>query len=471
MTGRDGFGQVLRGEWTKFWTVRSTILCVVATIGLTLLLSLFAASSSGTNANDNPRFSDRFHFVHQPLDGDGTVIARVASQQRSHEWAKAGLMIKDGTTHGSRYAAVMLTPDHGVRLQATFGTDVAGTADGAPRWLRLSRTGSSITGYSSADGNSWNTIGSLEVALPRVAEVGMFVTSPYEIRTVKTGAGAESGFYPTTAVAIFDNVDVAGSTSSATWTGLDIADPEYPDLADPGTDAERAGAFRLTGSGDVSGYGIPGWQGAGDDDTVRLALTGVQIGLMAVIALGVLFVTSEYKTSTIRTTFTASPRRGRVLVAKAILLGGTVFLAGLVASVAAFLITQPILRSNGFAPPAYLTPSLMDGPVLRAVIGTALFLAVLAVFSLGVGAVRRRTVGAIIIVIALVVVPQMVQPVMSLNVGLWLERLTPVAGLAIQQTRPQFDAAIDPWAGFAVLCAYAAAAMVLAFWQLRRRDA
>jgi ABC-type transport system involved in multi-copper enzyme maturation permease subunit len=53
----------------------------------------------------------------------------------------------------------------------------------------------------------------------------------------------------------------------------------------------------------------------------------------------------------------------------------------------------------------------------------------------------------------------------------WVQRLTPTAGLAIQQTRDRFDTAIGPWAGFGVLCAYAAVALGAAYWLLRRRDA
>lgn len=231
------------------------------------------------------------------------------------------------------------------------------------------------------------------------------------------------------------------------------------------------GSFTVTGTGDIAGYGIASFRAPGDDDVVQRSLTGVQIGLMAIVALGVLFGTSEYKTGTIRTTFTASPRRGRVLAAKAIVVGGTVFVAGLIASLVAFLITQPALHANGYEPPAYPYPSLADGPVLRAVVGTALFLAVLALLSLAIGMIRRRTVGAIILVLVLIVVPQIVAPVLSLNAELWVYRLTPAAGLAIQRTRDRFDSAIPPWGGFAVLCGYLAVALAIAAWQLRKRDA
>ena len=136
----------------------------------------------------------------------------------------------------------------------------------------------------------------------------------------------------------------------------------------------------MTGAGDI-GTLPPG----GDNDIVRDSLGGVLVGMIAIVVLGVVFMTSEYARGVIRTTFTASPRRGRVLAAKAVVLGVAVFAVGLVAALAALLLTRPIQRRNGFEAPAYPDPSLADGAVLRAVIGTALFLAVLALFALGVG--------------------------------------------------------------------------------------
>lgn len=467
-----GFRQILRGEWTKFRTVRSTVWCVLLALVLSVLLSVLAATASRTSADEGPHFIDEFHFVHQPLTGDGTVIAHVVSQQRSHEWAKAGVMIKAGTAHGSPYAAIMVTPDHGVRLQSTFDTDIATGSERAPSWLKLTRAGMSVTGFVSNDGNTWRQAGSVNVAtLPQSAEVGMFVTSPFNVVIVKTGGGNTGHVEPTVGTAVFDNVRVTGNQpSGARWIDDTVDHPEATGNRAGGS-SETGGTFTVSGSGDVAGYGVASYPGSGDDDVVRNSLSGVQIGLMAIIALGVLFATSEYKTGTIRTTFAASPRRGRVLAAKALVLGGTVFVVGLIASLASFFLSQPIARSRGYVPPAYPSASLLDGPVLRAVIGTALFLAVLAVFSLGIGTIRRRTVGAIIAVLAVIVIPQLVAPILSLNAELWINRLTPVAGLAIQQTRERFDTAIAPWAGFAVLCAYAAVALGFAMCQLRKRDA
>jgi ABC-type transport system involved in multi-copper enzyme maturation permease subunit/regulation of enolase protein 1 (concanavalin A-like superfamily) len=480
---RDGFAQVLRAEWTKFRSVRSTAWCVLAAIALTLLLTLLLSSAGSTNANEGPRYTDSFTFVHQPLTGDGTITARVPTQRNSQEWAKAGVIVKASTADGAPYAAIMVTPEHGVRLQANFTTDIAGTGGGAPRWLRLTRSGTTITGYESANGRTWRKDGTVTVALPQTVEVGMFVASPQGLKVTKIAGGVSASGFRTTGTATFDNVSVQAVAPQppASWQqeavseagGAKIAPPDGSVGAPPSGEITAAGGvFTLTGSGDIAGYGIASFQGGGDDDMVVLSLTGIQIGLLAIVALGVLFAAGEYRSGLIRTTFAASPRRGRVLAAKAVVLGTVVFVVGLVASFAAFLLAQPGLRRHGFEPPAYPHPSLTDPNVLRALIGTALFLAVLAVFSLGVGSILRRSARAITLVVGLVLVPQIVASfIPSFAVERWINRITPVAGLAIQHTRVRFDTAISPWAGFAVLCGWAAVAMALAVWQVRRRDA
>jgi ABC-type transport system involved in multi-copper enzyme maturation permease subunit len=414
------------------------------------------------------------------MTGDGTVTAQVRSQDDSQEWAKAGLMIKAGTVPGAPYAAVLLTPRHGVRWQADFPLpDVAGSAGTAPRWLRLTRTGSTVTGYESADGTSWTQVGTATVALPRSAEVGLFVTSPGVLRVVRHGNSTTAGPDETVGRAVFGDVRVqpAGPqpTPAAGWRDLDVGGVRFgadvpPDFTPPvpGTFRQAGGVFTVTGSGDIGGVDPSAGRGG---EIVRNSLAGVQIGLIAIVVLGVLFATSEFKTGIIRTTFTADPRRVRVFAAKAAVVGATAFAAGLVASVAAYLLAQPTLHHNGFRPPLYPYRSLLYGPVLRAVVGTALFLAVLALFSFAVGTILRRTAAAITLVVALVIIPQLITPNLSLDAAKWVDRVTPLAGLAIQQTRDRFDTPINAWAGFAVLCGYAAAALAAAFWLLRRRDA
>jgi hypothetical protein len=155
-----------------------------------------------------------------------------------------------------------------------------------------------------------------------------------------------------------------------------------------------------------------------------------------------------------------------VLAAKALVLGAAALAAGAAAGFGAFLLSAPVLRSNGVDP-----ASLADGPVLRAVAGTAALVAVVAVFSLGVATILRRSAAAITLVLLLLLLPQLLATGLPLSAARWLERLTPAAGFAIQQTVPRYDTAIGPWTGFGVLCGYAAAALALALWLLRRRDA
>jgi regulation of enolase protein 1 (concanavalin A-like superfamily) len=126
--------------------------------------------------------SDSFHFVHQPFTGDGEITVRVASQTNTDPWAKAGVMIREGTGGDARHAMVVVTPGNGVAFQrrTTVGgasTHTAGSRATAPVWLRLVRTGSVITGYESGNGTSWVQVGSLTLALTGDVRIGLCVTS------------------------------------------------------------------------------------------------------------------------------------------------------------------------------------------------------------------------------------------------------------------------------------------------------
>lgn len=200
-------------------------------------------------------------------------------------------------------------------------------------------------------------------------------------------------------------------------------------------------------------------------------LNGILVGFIAIAVVGALFFTTEFRRGIIRTTFTATPRRGRVLAAKAIVIASVAFVAGVVAAAVAFLVSQPVVRDNGFTPPAYPELSLSNGPVARAVVGTGLVLALLAVLALSLGALLRHSAAAITVVIALVVLPFIIGPFLTLDGEAWLRRVTPGAGLAVQQTRDRFDDFIGPWPGIAVLCGWVAVALAGAYVQLRKRDA
>lgn len=313
---------LLRAEWTKFRTVRGWVLGVVAAAGLIMLFGL-APGMSGSCGKHGPasectplvgpggeEVRDGFTFVHQPLAGDGSVTVRVASLTGAifggpgvdrpglAPWAKAGLMIKSGTKPGSTYAAVLLTGAHGVRMQWDFTHDKAGPSGTGPRWLRLSRTGETVTTEASADGTTWTDVGSTRLTgLPATAEVGLFVTSPQYSVEFHEGLlnGSEGG--PSRATAAFEQLTPGAGWSGTAWhTDWIGGRPDWSDLPDP---EQNGTAFQLTGSGDV------GPTGAGV--SVTQTLVGTFTGLIAVVVLGAVFMSTEYRRGLIRTTLAAGP--------------------------------------------------------------------------------------------------------------------------------------------------------------------
>jgi regulation of enolase protein 1 (concanavalin A-like superfamily) len=122
--------------------------------------------------------ADQFHFVHQPLTGDGEIIARVTSQTNTDGWAKAGVMIKQSTTAGSNYALVGVTPAHGITFQYNFANDGGtGTYAFPNAWLKLTKVRDVVTAYRSADGVTWTQVGNATVALGTDVRIGLFSTS------------------------------------------------------------------------------------------------------------------------------------------------------------------------------------------------------------------------------------------------------------------------------------------------------
>jgi regulation of enolase protein 1 (concanavalin A-like superfamily) len=458
---------------------------MLAAIVLTVLMSVLSASGSGTDENsaiwdhhvqgpDGRPVQDYFHFVHQPASGDLTITAQVMSQEgRSFDaspaeveaGAMAGLVIKESAEAGSAYAAIVVTPGEGVRMHANFETEHTGSMEAAPRWLRLTRTGATITGFESGDGIAWSEVGAIQVPdLPDAVEVGMLVGSPDAVVIERQFGSTAVGGTSTVSEAAFDNVSLEPSQTGS-WRGDDIGQ------RGAGQFTEAQGRFTIVGSGDIAAYSGPG------DDVVQISLIGFIVGVVVVGAVSVLYVTTEYKHGMILTSFTVSPRRGRVLAAKAIVIAGVAFIVGLVAAVTSFQLGQPILRENGFAPPAFDTMSLSDPIVWRAIAGSAVLLALVAVLSLGVAAITRRSASAITLVIALMVLPLLAGSSLPAGPAGWLMRLTPAGGFALQRVVEPTEELVDPTAmitplaGLAVLIAYAAGAFAVAGWLLNRRDA
>jgi regulation of enolase protein 1 (concanavalin A-like superfamily) len=181
--------------------------------------------------------SDQFRFVYQPLDGDGEIVARVTSQQNTHEWAKAGVMIRDSLSGNARHASALITPSNGFVFEwrsSTGASSDAATGFGGtvPQWVRVTRSGNTLTGYYSSDGSTWTAFGSTSIALPTRVYVGLAVTSidPSARSTVT-----------------FTNAAVTGGSTGALpapWLTQDVGSPSLSGAA-----AYASGTFTVNGSG------------------------------------------------------------------------------------------------------------------------------------------------------------------------------------------------------------------------------
>jgi ABC-type transport system involved in multi-copper enzyme maturation permease subunit len=527
-----GFRSLLLAEWTKLWTVRGFIVALLLTVllpvGFTLLGRSQCAISNGTQTvacpaapvgPDGEAVDDSLYFVHQALPADGTITAEVtgltgeyntpggnrihAGQQLpltsgTGPWSKAGIMIKASTKQGSAYAAMLVTGSNGTRMQWDYTGDTAGLAGdvsaSSPRWLRLVRSGSTVTGYDSLNGATWTEVGRYDVhGLPAsgTVQVGLFAASPSHTTITESIGNSQGNSSPALTTGTFGNVAVSGTSGSGAWTGTEIGSGNGPvipggpipsgpaSIFDGSYHQASATAFTVSGSGEI-GPDVPG---APDSigASVQVALSGLFVALIVVIILGALFVSAEYRRGMIRVTFAAAPSRWQVLAAKSAVLGAATFVVGLIAVGITLPLGLHLLRSGGnpIDPLSALTEA-------RMVVGTALLLALAAMLALAIGAMARRSVVAIVTVIAVIFIPYILVNVDNLLPGAtqeWLLRVLPIAAFSIQQAYPAYYQVaapyspsngyypLSPWAGLGVLLLWAAIALVTAGWLLRRRDA
>jgi len=209
-------------------------------------------------------------------------------------------------------------------------------------------------------------------------------------------------------------------------------------------------------------------------DPAKISLTGIYLGQAVVAVLAVLAISGEYSTGMIRTTLAAMPRRTTVLAAKAAILTGLVLTAGTIAVLGSVLAGRLILPGHGFTSAhGYLPLSLGDGPVLRAAAGSVLYLALIALLSLGAATTVRDSAAAIGIVLGLLYLfPIIAAVVTDQHLQRHLQQIGPMsAGLAVQATTGLSSLPLSPWAGLGVLAAWAAAALLGGGLLLRLRDA
>jgi hypothetical protein len=480
---------LVRREWSTFRS-RARLLAMTTAVLVSVLLGVLVAAGNQSSCSQGPvevpcptepvgpdgrTVRDQFTFVHRPLGENGEITVRMTDMTGiitypppDHDeivpglvpWAKAGIVLKDGVRPGSAYAALMVTGSHGVRMQYGFTEDIAGSPAGVsaavPRWLRLVRSGATVTGFESVDGARWTEVGTAHLpGLPSTVQVGLFAASPgnLTLRTVGLGGSApESRFTQTTAA--FDSVSTTGAAADG-WSVSTVGRSASTDWEKfhkaPGL-VETGGTLTVTGSGDIAPAGPDGGH------PVERSLVGLPIGMIIVLVLAVRYATG------------APPASGRALAARAIVMGSAALAAGLVTAGVVVPVGAAILSANGV--PVLATPV---PTVARAVLGVGALFGVAAVLALALGALVRRAWVAGILATAAIALPA-VLAVLPLpdDMSDWLLSLTPAAGFAVQQTQPEYPQVLAHyapaggyfplpwWAGFAVLCGYAAVGLGLA---------
>ena len=210
------------------------------------------------------------------------------------------------------------------------------------------------------------------------------------------------------------------------------------------------------------------------EDPAKISLTGIYLGQAVIALLAVTAVSGEYGTGMIRLTLTATPSRLTVLAAKAVVVAGLTLAAGAIAVLGSLLAGGLILPGHGISPAhGYPAISPGDGAVVRAAFGSVLYLALIALLSLGIATALREAAVAIGAVLGLLyLIPIIAVAVGNANLSRLLQQIGPMtAGLAIQATAGLDTLPISPWAGLGVLAAWAGGALLLGGLLLRVHDA
>jgi len=200
-------------------------------------------------------------------------------------------------------------------------------------------------------------------------------------------------------------------------------------------------------------------------DPVMSALTGFFLAQVAVGALGVLTISSEYGTGMIRATLGAVPQRRTLLAAKGLVFLVSVFVVAEVLSFSAFWIGQSILHPSGAG------VSLGDPGIARAVFGGGLYLTAVGMLGFGLGALIRHTAGALSAFFGIMFASTALVDLLPTTWRNHVINYMPInAGSQILSTQPDHGA-LSPWHGFVVLCCYGVVAVVGATFLITRRDA
>jgi ABC-2 type transport system permease protein len=198
---------------------------------------------------------------------------------------------------------------------------------------------------------------------------------------------------------------------------------------------------------------------------IAAAGAGIGLGQLTICVLRVVLITTEYSTGVIRASLLAVPKRLPMLMAKISVFTVLMLVLGAIVSFGSFLVGSALLHS--MAP-----VSLGDHNVVRAVVGAGLYLTVLGLFSLAIGALIRHTAGAIATVIGVVLVVPILTSLLPGGWGAHIDAYLPEqAGSVVYAARSGTDQLLSAWQGFGVFCLWTLVLLVLAALLLQRRDA
>lgn len=200
-------------------------------------------------------------------------------------------------------------------------------------------------------------------------------------------------------------------------------------------------------------------------DPTNLSLSGLALGQIAIGVLGVLVITAEYSTGTIRATLAAVPNRPLVLATKAAIFGGVALVVGEVVAFVAFLTGQSLL--SGHAPHA----ALGQPGVLLAVVLAGVYVAGIGLVAMGLGTIIRHTAGAISALVGLVFIVPLILQAFPSSIRHSVSQYFPSdVGSAMASVHRQAHS-LSPAVAFGVLCAYVVVALGIGAWLMVRRDA
>ena len=232
--GGGGGGGPVPSPWTS-QDIGST-----GTVGSASYSSgVFTVSGAGADIWSPP---DAFQYVYQPVSGDQTIVARVVNEQNTNQYAKAGLMMRQSISASDAYVMIDELPNGQIEFmtrtssgaQTTF---VASGGQAFPAWLKLVRSGSTVTGFASADGAAWTQIGATSTSMSSNIDIGLIVCS-HDPSTLNTAN------FDSVAVTAGGGGGGGGGAVPSPWTSQDVGNP-----GTVGSATYATGTFTLKGAG------------------------------------------------------------------------------------------------------------------------------------------------------------------------------------------------------------------------------